>query len=86
MTPRLTPEQLAEHRRKSAIAESNAKKVLVKGDRLRVSKCPGNKRWITFDHWDGHWIVSKSGIDDFSPICVDKVNGKTVDFTKEHAA
>lgn len=75
-------EQETESRRRSVIAEVNAKKVLKPGDRLRVTKCPGTKRWIIFDGWDGHWIVSKSGINDFSPMCVDMLNGEPVDFTK----
>lgn len=76
-----TEEQKVELRRCSHIAEENAKKVLKPGDRLRVTKCPGTKRWITFAGWDGHWIVSKSGIDDYSPMNVDMLNGKPVDFT-----
>lgn len=79
----ISEEQKAENRRKSLVAEGNAKKVLKLGDRLRVTKCPGTKRWITFDRWDGHWIVSKSGIDDYSPVCVDRLNGAPVDFTQE---
>lgn len=67
---------------RSLLAEQNAKKVLKPGDRLRVTKCPGTKRWITFAGWDGHWIVSKSGINDYSPLCVDMLNGDAVDFTK----
>lgn len=78
----LTEEQKARNREQSLIAEKNAKGVLKVGDRLRVSKCPGTKRWITFASWSGHWIVSKSGIDDFSPLCVDMLNGDYVDFTK----
>lgn len=78
----LTEEQLTENRRVSLIAEENAKKVLQPGDRLRVAKCPGTKRWITFSHWDGPWIVSKTGINDFSPRCVDMRNGEPIDFTK----
>ena len=78
----LTEEQRAENRRQSLIAEKNAKEVLKPGDRLRVTKCPGTKRWITFAEWDGHWIVSKSGINDYSPLCVDMLNGEAVDFTK----
>lgn len=77
----LTEEQKAENRRLGLLAEENAKKVLQPGDRLRVSKCPGTKRWITFSHWDGHWIVSKSGINDYSPRHVDRVNDQAVDFT-----
>lgn len=75
-------EQRAEAKRLSLLAEKNAKLVLKPGDRLRVTKCPGTKRWITFSHWDGHWLVSKSGIDDFSPRCVDMLNGEPVDFTQ----
>lgn len=83
---RLTPEQQAENRRLWTIAVENAKRTLKAGDRLRVTKCPGTKRWITFAGWDGNWIVSKSGINDFSPRSVDRVNGLAVDFTKEPAA
>ncbi len=78
----LTDEQKAKRREQSLIAEKNAKAVLKVGDRLRVSKCPGTKRWITFAHWSGHWIVSKSGIDDYSPLHVDMLNGESIDFTK----
>lgn len=78
----LTEEQKARNREQSLIAEKNAKAVLRVGDRLRVTKCPGKKRWITFASWSGHWIVSKSGIDDFSPLCVDMLNGESIDFTK----
>lgn len=78
----LSEEQRHWNREMSLLAEQNAKKVLKPGDRLRVTKCPGTKRWITFSGWDGHWIVSKSGINDYSPRCVDMLNGETVDFTK----
>lgn len=61
-------------------AELKAKEVLKKGDRIRVTKCPGTKRTITFNHWDGCWIVSKSGINDYHPVNIDKVNGKSVLF------
>ena len=71
---------IEERRRLFLLAEQNAKKVLKPGDRIRVSKCPGTKRWVTFAGWDGHWIVSKSGINDYSPGAVDMVNGEPVDF------
>lgn len=79
---KLTQEQREEVAYRSRIATDNAKKVLRSGDRLRVSKCPGTKRWITFSHWDGNWIVSKSGINDFAAMCVDRVNDRPVDFSK----
>ena len=67
------------------IAVDNAKKTLKPGDRLRVTKCPGTKRWITFAGWDGSWIVSKSGINDYSPGNVDRLNGEVVDFNRADA-
>jgi hypothetical protein len=63
-------------------AVNEGKKVLKKGDRIRVTKCPGTKRTITFDHWDGNWIVSKSGINDYSAMSIDQVNGKEISFVK----
>lgn len=57
---------------------AKAKKVLKKGDRIRVTKCPGTKRTVTFDHWDGNWIVSKSGINDYAATSIDRLNGKPV--------
>lgn len=62
------------------IASANAKRVLKAGDRIRVTKCPGTKRVITFAGWDGDWIVSKSGINDYAASCVDMVNGESVNF------
>jgi len=61
-------------------ASDAAKKVLKQGDRCRVTKCPGTKRTMTFDHWAGRWMVSKSGIDDYSPCTIDRVNGKPISF------
>lgn len=78
----LTEEQREENKRLCHIAVANARKVLKRGDRLRVTKCPGTKRWITFAEWDGQWIVSKSGINDYHPRRVDMLNGEPVDFTK----
>lgn len=56
-------------------AETLAKRKLKKGDRVSITKCPGTKRTFTFDHWDGHWMVSKSGINDYAPIHILLVNG-----------
>lgn len=72
-----------ERQRLFLLAEQNARTVLKRGDRIRVTKCPGTKRWATFECWDGHWIVSRSGINDFAPGCIDMVNGNPVDFTAE---
>tara|TARA_R100001377_G_scaffold29179_2_gene15841 strand:+ start:393 stop:617 length:225 start_codon:yes stop_codon:yes gene_type:complete len=55
-------------------AELLAKKILKKGDRVRCSKCPGTKRTFIFDRWDGCWMVSKTGIDNYHPINVDLIN------------
>lgn len=78
----LTEEQKAENRRLSMLAIENARKTLKPGDRIRVTKCPGTRRWVTFAGWDGLWIVSKSGIDDFSARCIDRLNDLPVDFTQ----
>lgn len=75
----MTPEQRAERLRLAKIAEDNARQVLKRGDRITVTKCPGTKRTITFDHWDGCWIVSKSGISDCHPVNVSKLNGQPID-------
>jgi hypothetical protein len=77
----VTEEQRAERVAAFLRAEAAARAVLKPGDRIRVTKCPGTKRWITFAGWDGYWIVSKSGINDYAPGCVDRVNGQAVDFT-----
>ncbi len=46
-----------------------------KGDRVSCTKCPGTRRTFTFDCWDGFWMVSKSGIDDYAPTSVIEING-----------
>ena len=76
-----TEEERARRVRLSKLATDSAKTTLKNGDRLRVTRCPGTKRWVTFDHWDGYWIVTKSGIDDIHAINVDRVNTESVDFT-----
>jgi len=79
----LTEEQKKEKKRLCRIAIANAQKVLKPGDRLRVTKCPGTKRWITFAEWrDGSELISKSGRGEYHPLCVDMLNGDLVDFTK----
>jgi len=59
---------------------SRAKQVLKKGDRVRLTHCPGTKRTITFERWDGNWIVSKSGKDDYSAMSIDRLNGLQINF------
>lgn len=61
-------------------AETKAKSILKKGDRVGTTKCPGTKRVIIFDHWDGCWMVSKTGIDDYHPINIYSVNGEPFTF------
>lgn len=75
-----TEAELQVQRKRFDVAVESARKVLVPGDRLRVTKCPGTKRWITFAGWDGKWIVSKSGINDYAASCVDRLNGQPIDF------
>ena len=64
----------------SKICEQRAKEVLIPGDNVGCTKCPGRKRVFIFSHWDGHWMVSKSGIDDYSPSGIYSINGKPIDF------
>lgn len=81
----LSEEQKSQHEQLRLLAINNAKQVLKPGDRIRVMKCPGTKRWIIFDHWDGNWIVSRSGITDYWPLSIDRLNGNRVDFSKIRA-
>lgn len=55
-----------------------AKSTLKKGDRVGITKCPGTKRTFIFSHWDGLWMVSKSGIDDYHPNNIYSINGKAI--------
>ena len=71
---------LEERFRRHILASNKAKKVLKKGDRIGVIKCPNTKRVITFSHFDGNWIVSKSGINDYSATSIYKLNGKHINF------
>ena len=84
--PMITDEEKMKRREESLRAVENAKKVLMRGDRVRCTKCPGTKRTFTFERWDGNWMVSKSGIDDFAPSCVDMVNGVAVDFIGQNGS
>lgn len=73
---RMTEERKAQGLR----AEAAAKKILKKGDKLTITNCPGTKRWIIFNRWDGCWIVAKSGRDDYHPVNISKINGKPISF------
>jgi len=61
-------------------ATSTAKKVLKKGDRITVTKCPGTKRWIIFDHWEGNEIISVSGEGEYAATSISRLNGEPVNF------
>lgn len=63
-------------------ATKAAKKVLKKGDRITVTKCPGTKRWIIFDHWEGTEIISASGGREYAATSISRLNGEPVDFCK----
>lgn len=62
-------------------ATAIAKKYLVPGDRLRVTRCGGAIVTVTFDHWDRDTICSKS-LDDIHAAHVISVNGKIVNFAR----
>lgn len=76
----MTPLQRAERLRLAKIAIENARQVLKRGDRITVTRCPGTKRTLTFDRWDGCFLVSKSGIYDCHPMNISKLNGQPIDF------
>jgi hypothetical protein len=63
-------------------ATKTAMDVLKKGDRIRVTKCPGTKRTITFDHWYGDEIISKSGRGEYAASNIDRLNGEPVSFNE----
>jgi hypothetical protein len=69
-----------ERKKLSELAVYNAKKILKQGDRIRLRHCPGTRRTITFWEWDGIWIISKSGKNDYHPFSIDRLNGKNIDF------
>lgn len=58
----------------------DAKRIIKKGDRIRCIGCSGVKRVFTFDHWEDIWMVSKSGIYDYHPFDIERINGKEVNF------
>lgn len=60
-------------------AEERARKVLMPGDRITFTHCPGTKRHGIFTGWDGRWICIKTR-DDIHASNISKVNGKPVDF------
>lgn len=62
------------------MAITAAKRVLKRGDRIRVSRCGGITATYTFECWDGNWIVSKSGIDDLAASSISKLNGQPITF------
>lgn len=64
-------------------ATARAKKILRRGDKITVTKCPGTKRSIVFDHWSGLEIISKSGQREYFAINISKINGEEVDLNKE---
>lgn len=75
-----TDEELQERRARLAKATEAAKKVLQKGDRITVTKCPGTKRWIRFDHWEGNEIISASGEGEYAATNISRLNGEPVNF------
>lgn len=74
-----TEGQIRDGRMRFLWAAANGKKILKEGDRVRVSSCPGTLRWISFSHFEGYWMVSKSG-KSYSAGGVDRVNDEVVDF------
>jgi hypothetical protein len=76
----VTEEEKKQRYERCLKATEAAKKILKKGDRIRVRYCPGTRRTITFECWDGMWIVSKSGGNDYSALTIDLLNKKPINF------
>lgn len=76
----LTDKERAVRRERLKKATTAAKKVLKQGDRITVTKCPGTKRWIIFDCWNGDEIISKSGAGEYAATSISRLNGEPVDF------
>ena len=54
------------------------KSILKKGDRVGVEYCGPTRSVFTFDHWDGIWMVSKSGRCDYHPYHIYSINGESI--------
>lgn len=76
----LTDEERQQRIARLAKATDAAKKVLKKGDRLTVTKCPGTKRWIIFSHWEGNEIISASGQGEYAATSITRRNGEPANF------
>lgn len=76
----LTEEERQARRNRLKKATETAKKILKKGDRITVTKCPGTKRWIIFDHFNGNEIISASGEGEYAATNISKLNGEPIDF------
>ena len=70
-------EHREERRRHHYAALAALKPLLRKGDRIRATRgeCCANPATYIFDHWNGNWIVSKSGIDTIVPGSITAING-----------
>jgi len=74
-----------EKQRKNALlAAIHFKGILKRGDKIGCTRCPGTKRVFIFSAWDGNWMVSKSGINDYHPINIYSVNGKKAKSFKQN--
>ncbi len=61
-------------RARAELASLNAKKILVPGDRILVGRDGGMQATYTFKEWDGHWMVSASGLCDLAPSSLKAIN------------
>lgn len=67
---------------KLPISVIKAKAFLKPGDKIRVlpSRCMAKKVIIVFSHWDGQWMVSITGRNEYHPDYIDQVNGEPKNF------
>lgn len=71
----------SELRRRREIATPVLRTMLHRGDRIRATaaRCGAHEATFEFSHWEGGWIVSKSGVS-ISPSSVQSVRGEVVRF------
>lgn len=78
----LSEEQLRCARNGFRDTTAKAMAILKLGDRIRITNRQGRRVYVEFSHWDGRWIVSKSGVQDIPANAIDRINGQPIDFTR----
>ena len=62
-------------------ATGNARKRLAKGQRIRIRVDMTDKKWLTFEKWNGPWVTCTDGSEHHA-IFIDRLNTEKVCFKK----